>query len=91
MRDSLSNIGHVWLQMFREGQVLMDTELGLLRTFVYVRNPGSFKLCVAWKLLHTLVCWARCGVEAPSAFDNWNLSALALSIEHGAVGWTHVK
>ena len=91
MRDSLSNIGHVWLQMFREGQVLMATELGLLRTFVYVRNPGSFKLCVAWKLADTLSAWASYGVKAPAGFATWNLSEEQLRTEHGAVGWTHVK
>lgn len=78
--------------MFRQDQVLMATDLGLLRTFVYVRNPANFKLCVAWKLLDTLRCWARRGVELPGAFDkHWNLSAEQLRTEHSAVGWTHVK
>ena len=75
------------VQMFSKAKVLMATDLGLLRTFVYVRNPDQFRLCVAWKLADTLSAWASYGVKAPAGFATWNLSEEQLRTEHGAVGW----
>ena len=86
---SLWNTVRARVQMFSKAKVLMATDLGLLRTFVYVRNPDQFRLCVAWKLADTLSAWTSCGVKAPAGFATWNLSEEQLRTEHGAVGWRH--
>ena len=79
---------HGWLQVFNKAKVLMATEIGLLRTFVYVRNPKKFKLCLAWKLVDTLNAWADCDVKTPSGFASWTMSEEQLRAEHGAIGWS---
>lgn len=81
----------VMRSIFDKAKVLMATQLGLLRTYVYVRNPAKFKLCLAWKLADTLSAWALCGVNAPAGFARWNLSEQQLRNEYGAVGWSHTE